>query len=83
MPSAPMRGQADRGRLERMLQYAQSALCRWKILLEYFGEQVDWERCGHCDNCLHAVEHDIQPPHSDEADVLRAARRALVHATEE
>ncbi|RPJ69600.1 MAG: ATP-dependent DNA helicase RecQ [Acidobacteria bacterium] len=54
------RGQADRARLERMLQYAQSALCRWKILLEYFGDEIPWERCGHCDNCLNPVE--ARPP---------------------
>jgi ATP-dependent DNA helicase RecQ len=56
------RGEADRTRLERMIQYAQSALCRWKILLEYFGEKMDWERCGNCDTCLHPVEASVQPP---------------------
>jgi ATP-dependent DNA helicase RecQ len=56
------RGQADRARLERMLQYAQSALCRWKILLEYFGEDVEWEHCGTCDNCLHPPEAFLEPP---------------------
>jgi RecQ family ATP-dependent DNA helicase len=42
----------DRGRLERMIQYAQSAACRWKLLLEYFGEDAELERCGACDNCV-------------------------------
>ena len=56
------RGQADRMRLERMLQYAQSALCRWKTLLEYFGETVAWEHCGNCDNCLHPPEAIADPP---------------------
>jgi ATP-dependent DNA helicase RecQ len=58
------RGQADRTRLERMLQYAQSASCRWKILLEYFGEAVEWQRCGNCDTCLHPVEAMVQPPNA-------------------
>ena len=56
------RGQADRARLERMIQYAQSALCRWKILLEYFGEDVEWERCRDCDTCLQPVEMTVAPP---------------------
>ena len=41
----------DLKKLERMQMYAQTALCRWKNLLEYFGEQPEWERCEHCDNC--------------------------------
>lgn len=32
--------------------YAESALCRRKILLHYFGEEYDEENCGCCDNCL-------------------------------
>ena len=32
--------------------YAESALCRRKILLHYFGEEYDVENCGCCDNCL-------------------------------
>jgi ATP-dependent DNA helicase RecQ len=42
----------DMKKLERMQMYAQTALCRWKTLLEYFGEEPQWERCGHCDNCV-------------------------------
>ena len=41
----------DRERLERMVAYAQSARCRWKILLEYFAEPVEWDRCEGCDSC--------------------------------
>jgi superfamily II DNA helicase RecQ len=40
----------DRDKVERMSFYAQSALCRWETLLEYFGEE-EHEPCGHCDNC--------------------------------
>jgi ATP-dependent DNA helicase RecQ len=45
------REEADRARLDRMIMYAQTALCRWKALLAYFGEATDIDRCGHCDNC--------------------------------
>jgi ATP-dependent DNA helicase RecQ len=41
----------DREKLERMVLYAQTALCRWRVLLDYFGEQVDWEKCDACDTC--------------------------------
>lgn len=35
-----------------MILYGQIASCRWKFILEYFGEEVDWKNCGNCDNCL-------------------------------
>jgi ATP-dependent DNA helicase RecQ len=37
-----------------MIIYAQTALCRWKNLMEYFGEDLPAQRCGHCDNCTAA-----------------------------
>ena len=52
----------DREKLERMASYAQSASCRWKLLLEYFNEEPDFERCGTCDNCLHPPEERLAPP---------------------
>jgi ATP-dependent DNA helicase RecQ len=60
------RSQADRERLDRMVQYAQTALCRWNLVVDYFGEAVEWERCGHCDACERPVETDLAPPESRE-----------------
>ncbi len=41
----------DRDKLKQMIVYAQSALCRWKILMNYFKQETDWSECKHCDNC--------------------------------
>ncbi|MCD7714611.1 MAG: DNA helicase RecQ [Prevotella sp.] len=36
--------------------YAESAVCRRKVLLNYFGETYPKDNCGMCDNCLHPKE---------------------------
>ena len=42
----------DRAKLRAMINYCQSAQCRTKYILEYFGEdfEPEWE-CGNCDAC--------------------------------
>jgi len=39
--------------LQETAAYAETSVCRRKMLLHYFGEQYDKENCGNCDNCLH------------------------------
>jgi ATP-dependent DNA helicase RecQ len=35
------------------VSYAESSVCRRKLLLHYFGEEYPDENCEACDNCLH------------------------------
>jgi ATP-dependent DNA helicase RecQ len=35
------------------VSYAESSVCRRKLLLHYFGEEYIKENCEACDNCLH------------------------------
>ena len=39
--------------LQETAAYAESSVCRRKILLHYFGEEYTKDNCGNCDNCRH------------------------------
>ena len=39
--------------LQETAVYAESSVCRRKMLLHYFGEEYTQENCHNCDNCLH------------------------------
>ena len=39
--------------LQETAAYAESSVCRRKMLLHYFGEEYTEENCHNCDNCLH------------------------------
>ncbi|MFL6202855.1 MAG: RecQ family ATP-dependent DNA helicase [Thermoanaerobaculia bacterium] len=60
------RAEADRDKLRRMVLYAQTALCRWKAILDYFGQELgsdfQGDRCGHCDNCSRPIRELTAPP---------------------
>jgi ATP-dependent DNA helicase RecQ len=36
--------------------YAETGVCRRKVLMSYFGEEYTAENCSNCDNCLHPKE---------------------------
>jgi len=42
----------DHDSLEKMVGYAVSGYCRWKLMLDYFADEVEgFEKCCRCDNC--------------------------------
>lgn len=45
-----------RNQLRVMMHYAESAGCRRRELLDYFGEKFPLDECGACDNCLEPRE---------------------------
>jgi ATP-dependent DNA helicase RecQ len=71
----------DRARLAAMLRYAQSHLCRTRLLVTYFG-YTDHPACGTCDNCVRASKS--APPTARELENVAAtlaARRSGDPAT--
>lgn len=43
--------------LQETQAYAETSMCRRKVLLHYFGEEFPHENCGNCDNCRHPKSH--------------------------
>lgn len=70
----------ERGRatdkLNKIVSFCESFLCRRKFLLEYFGERYEKETCGACDRCL-------RPKEEFDADDIGRTVMACVHATGE
>jgi ATP-dependent DNA helicase RecQ len=57
----------DRDALEQMVSYAVSGFCRWKLLLDYFGDPVEgFERCCKCDNCVNPPVVELPAIRDDE-----------------
>jgi ATP-dependent DNA helicase RecQ len=52
------RRDGDREALERMVFYAQTGQCRWRVLLEHLEGEAPFERCAHCDNCRRIAAHE-------------------------
>ena len=56
------KSERDHEALERMVFFAQTGFCRWRVLLEGFGEALPGgvERCGHCDNCVRLAAEPVE-----------------------
>ncbi|APA89869.1 ATP-dependent DNA helicase (plasmid) [Paraburkholderia sprentiae WSM5005] len=68
----------DRDALQQMIDYAQTGGCRWRVMLEYFGDAQGFERCGTCDNCLNPLEATLEAQRTapdDKKPPRRAGRK--------
>ncbi len=45
-----------KSQLQKVIEYAESKLCRRSLLLHYFAEKFDQQNCASCDNCLSTHE---------------------------
>jgi ATP-dependent DNA helicase RecQ len=47
----------DREMLEKMVFYAQTGQCRWRVLLQHLEGESNTPDCQFCDNCLRLARH--------------------------
>lgn len=67
----------DRARLDAVIRYATSTLCRTRILLAYFGEEAE-ENCGRCDNCVRREARLLEARRQAERERLAREEEARV-----
>jgi ATP-dependent DNA helicase RecQ len=59
--------------------YAESSICRRKVLLHYFGEKYQQDDCGACDNCLNPKETiDVKDSVSIILNVVKEVKEMFV-----
>lgn len=71
-------------KVDLMRSYAR-ATCRRRYLIEYFGQQAPWERCGTCDQCQkHAqrVHNGAEVVNDEELLLVRKALAGLARMIE-
>ena len=59
--------------INETLAYAETSICRRKVLMHYFGEEWGDENCGSCDNCINPKEK-IESK-DDAAKVLKTVKK--------
>ncbi len=67
--------EVQQAKLDRMTQYANAEICRRRILLSYFNEEVTKD-CGNCDVCKN-------PPVRIEATILAQKVLSVIHRTKQ
>ncbi|MBL0153871.1 MAG: DNA helicase RecQ [Chitinophagaceae bacterium] len=60
--------------INETVAFAETGVCRRKVLMSYFGEEYENENCGQCDNCKHPKE---KMEAKEQAVIVLKAIRAL------
>ena len=72
------------GKLDALVALAETASCRRRRLLGYFGEKLHAENCGNCDNCLSPPQRPRRQGAGAKTVVLCLSHRAAIwrHASD-
>jgi ATP-dependent DNA helicase RecQ len=74
---AHLHARLERQRLEDMMKYPMTPLCRQRFIVDYFGEDVgDWV-CRVCDRCTSHDQAERREPTAEESDLIVAILRGV------
>lgn len=62
-------------RLNQIENYSNTNECRWRFILQHFGEDIDDNfRCGICDNCFTSKKYFTLTPNAIEKEILKTIK---------
>ena len=68
----PARLSIEQRKLQAMIDYCFTSQCLRKYMLAYFGQEVPWNKCHNCSNCLH--QGQVQDMTAEAKAIFRAIR---------
>lgn len=73
----PARLSIEQRKLQAMIDYCFTSQCLRKYMLAYFGQEVPWNKCHNCSNCLH--QGQVQDMTAEAKAIFRAIRGTDEH----
>ncbi len=58
-------------RMEEVISYARSSVCRQRFIISYFGEETEGWKCENCDICGASEYSSLRTPTENEVEIIK------------